>query len=113
MTPPWRKTPERLPGHENVVLRLAAFALPRSEQFNDISRDIDLPRATILRTGQLAFGEATAHRDDGLHEINVTPGQRNELSLTHPGCSRRGYPPRRTGLRAHSPSDAVVEAMPL
>jgi len=62
---------------------------------------------------QLAFGEATAHRDDGLHEINVTPGQRNELSLTHPGCSRRGYPPRGTGLRAHSPSDAVVEAMPL
>src|SRR6187200_2907449 len=50
MTPSWRKTPERLPGHENVVLRLAAFALPRSEQFNDISRDIDLARATILRT---------------------------------------------------------------
>src|SRR6266508_1533520 len=74
--------------HELVLLAAAALPPPLAEQLDEVLGQADRAPLAILRLAQSAGRVALADVNLILGEIDIAPGQRDELPFAHPGLER-------------------------
>src|SRR3954470_21686619 len=64
---------------EDVVAWVAELAPPAAEQLDDVAGEVDVAALVVLRRAEVAVGDASAHVRDRLAEVDVRPGEREQL----------------------------------
>ncbi len=80
----------RQPGeHERRLGRAARDGVPLSEHVGDVLGQMNLALLVVLRCRTMPVGDGVADVDDAAEELDVRPGEREQLPLAHPGLERR------------------------
>ena len=74
---------------ERLVARLPELAPPGAERVDQVRGEVDVAALVVLRRRQMPVRVGAADADHGLDEVDVAPGERRQLTETHPGLERR------------------------